>query len=224
MSKLHQTAGWSASRSTIVVVEAVERERFVDAERRRRRVGAEADAVPDLALDVLRPAERASSRPSLPMQQPGARLVEAGEVVEVAAVAIRMVVVAVALALGRGRHDRDAAAGRAQRRGDAGAAGGEGRGGCVERSWLDCSGRRGENRCARAASHIPRSREHHAHAIPTSRRSGLQGERALARLVGHVPQPGRRRPRPRRCSPPRWTPASTSSTTPRSTRAARARS
>ena len=54
--------------------------------------------------------------------QPGAGLGEAGQVVEVAAVAVGVVVVAVALPLGRGRHDRDAAAGRAQRLGDRGAA------------------------------------------------------------------------------------------------------
>ena len=54
--KLHQTAGWSARRSTIVSSRRVERDRVVDTERRRRRVGTEADAVPELAFDVLRPA------------------------------------------------------------------------------------------------------------------------------------------------------------------------
>ena len=116
------------------LVEAVERDRVVDAERCRRRVGAEADAVPELALDVLRPARE--RRPAVAADdEPRAGLGEAGEVVEVAAVPVRMVVVAVALTLGRGRHDGDAAAGLSHRRGDAGPASDEGRG-SRGHSWL----------------------------------------------------------------------------------------
>ena len=144
VSKLHQTAGWSARRSATISSSAVERHRVVDAERRRRGVGAEADAVPHLALGVLRTADERRA-PVAVDHEPGARLAEAGEVVEVAAVAIRVVVVAVALTLGRGRHDGDAAAGLAHRRGDAGPAGGERReGGSLH--GFDCSGRQGQNR------------------------------------------------------------------------------
>ena len=61
------------------------------------------------------PSSRHSSvlRPSASSSSQAPRLVEAGQVVEVAVVAIRVVAVAVALPLGRGRQHGDAAAGRA---------------------------------------------------------------------------------------------------------------
>src|SRR6185436_8096323 len=92
-----------------------------------RRIGAETDAVPELALDVLGSA-RERRPPVAADEQPRAGLGESGEVVEVAAVAVGVIVVAVALALGRRRHDGDAAAGLVHRRGDAGPARREGRG------------------------------------------------------------------------------------------------
>jgi hypothetical protein len=95
------------------LVERLERERFVDAEALRRRGAAEADAVPDLALGVLLAADEGRAAVA-PDQQPRPGLVEAGQVVEVAVVAVRMVVVGVALAFRCGRQDRDAAAGAAQ--------------------------------------------------------------------------------------------------------------
>ncbi len=50
---------------------------------------------------------------------------------------------------------------------------------------------RGENRGRGIRTPSTRG-DHHAHAIPASRRERPQGERALARLVDHVPHAGRR--------------------------------
>ena len=188
-----QTEGWLAIFSRHQPVELVERQRRVDAEHRRRGIGAEAIAVPDLALDVLGPADERGPAVGLD-HQPGAGLGEAGEVVEVAAVAIRMVVVAVALALRRGRHDRHAAAVAAQHVGEAGAS----RpvrfeaGIPVHPRTVAARQRRPVDiRYPRAASSSQPRKTHHG--IPTPRPQRPAAERAFARLLDHVSQPGRHR-------------------------------
>ncbi len=90
-----------------------------DAERARGRCGAEADAVPDFALQVFGLAKQGAVA-LIVEQQPGIGFGEAGEVVKVAVEAVRVFVVAVALALGRGGNKGDAA--RAQLRCQPGAA------------------------------------------------------------------------------------------------------
>jgi hypothetical protein len=105
---------------------SADREGFVDAERRGRGLGAEAVAVPDLALQVLRRAEQRGAAVAR-QHQPGVGLGEAGQVIEVAVVPVQEVGVAVARALGRGRDDGDAVL--AELRGEARAALGVDRGG-----------------------------------------------------------------------------------------------
>jgi len=74
---------------------------------------AETQAVPDLAARVLGTAQQRGLS-AVGQQQPGLRLVEAGQVVEVAVVAVGVVVVGVARTDRRGGQHGDAAAGRAQ--------------------------------------------------------------------------------------------------------------
>ena len=119
--------------------------------------------------------------------EPRAGLGEAGQVVEVAAVAIRVIVVAVALPLGRGRHDGDAAAGGAATAAMRARRAANGEDGVPHRSTVAAGGRR----IVAAGASTPQRGTHHA--IPTPRPERPQGQRALARLVGHVPQPGRHR-------------------------------
>ena len=84
-----------------------------------RGLGAEPEAVPDLALQVLGCAEQRALAVAGD-HQPGVRLGESGEVVEVAVVPVEEVAVPVARALGRGGHQGDAL--RAELGGDARAA------------------------------------------------------------------------------------------------------
>ena len=210
--------------STIVASSCVERDRVVDAERRRRGVGAEADAVPDLALGVLRRGRasvgaavaadaRARRRARRSRSGSGSRC--RGDT------GGRCRCCAAARARSerwrrRRRPSRSAAAMRARR-----ATKGEGivalMASTVAAGARDCAVRDAGHRIQRRGNTMPMQYRRLG-------RSGLQvSELSLGSWVtyhnqvdvdgGHA-----------RCSPPRWTPASTSSTTPRSTRAARARS
>jgi len=94
-------------------------EGLVHAQRLGGGLRAQADAVPDLALQVLGLAEQGGAALGRD-HQPAIGLAEAGEVIEVAVVPVEEVAVAVALALRRGGDDGDAAI--AQLGGHAGAA------------------------------------------------------------------------------------------------------
>src|SRR3954468_13622699 len=76
--------------------------RFVEAEKLARGFGAIAKSVPDLALGIAVAAKKNRARRlARHHREQRLRLVEAGEVVEVAIEAVRVVAVAVAHALGR---------------------------------------------------------------------------------------------------------------------------
>ena len=105
-------------------VELADRVRLVEAERFARRLGAVAEAVPQLALRVLLAAEEDRlRRRARDEHQHRLGLGEAGEVIEIAVEAVEVVAVAVAHALGRGRHDREPGADPLEHRGAPGAVG-----------------------------------------------------------------------------------------------------
>jgi hypothetical protein len=99
----------------------------VEAEMRRGGLGAVALALPDLVLDIARPAEEQGTVGSAGDQhQPRVRLGKAGQVEEIAVVPVRILGVAVADGFRGGRQDGDAAALRAHLVHQALAPGGEG--------------------------------------------------------------------------------------------------
>jgi hypothetical protein len=76
-------------------VEVIDTERRINTQRCRRGLGAQANAVPDLAFQVFRAAEQGGLAARLD-HQPASRLFKAGQVIKVAVVTIREVAVAVA--------------------------------------------------------------------------------------------------------------------------------
>ncbi len=98
-------------------VDLLDRMRFVEAEGRLRAFRAIAEAIPDLAFFVLGAAEQDAALGAGRLRhqdQHCLRLGEAGQVVEIAVVAIGIVAIAVAHGFRRGGQDRHAAAAGAQ--------------------------------------------------------------------------------------------------------------
>ena len=110
-------------------VERSDRERGVEAERLACGLGAMTETVPDFALDILLATEQDALRLAAArighQHHHRLRLGEAGQVVEVAVVAVRVFGVAVARGFRRGRNDRDAAAFGLHLRDQGGPAGGD---------------------------------------------------------------------------------------------------
>ena len=99
-----------------LLVEAADRVGGVEAEGLARGRRAVAEAVPDFHVGILLAAEQQGLRMVPRHQDDGRfRLAEAGEVVEIAVVAVGIVRIAVAHALGRGGDHRDAAAHAAEK-------------------------------------------------------------------------------------------------------------